>query len=669
MRTHTPLFRLAAALTAASLMAAVLPQGPARAQAAPDQLDPQAPQADPPARVGRLGLVSGTVSYHTAGEAQWTRADMNFPVASGSSFWTDPQAEAELQLSSSRLSLAGGTEIDIAALDGNGLQATLTQGKALLRPRDLTTGEVWTVQTPRGTLTTAHAGHILIAAGDTESPTIVSVLDGNARITGAGFDQILNGGQAAIITGTDSFQVVLGAIQPDAFAQAVMNRERPALLAPARAGSVPPPPMVAALPGGEDLSRYGVWSNSPDYGEVWYPSVEAGWVPYRQGHWAFIAPWGWTWVDDAPWGFAPFHYGRWVEVYGRWAWTPGFEHERRFGYPVYAPALVTFVGIGAGVALGAAFAAGSVSWIPLGPREAYHPWYRASPRYLGVMNANHPVSFANAGSAEGFRNRGAATIAPAAAMAGSSPLRGVARPLPGSALAGARPLMGQQPINPSFGAAGLTPSAARQMGIAPNAGGPAHMAAPGPVITPRAGFGAAPALRPPGTTNGAFSGGAPGGGAGGAGMTRPGLGLGVTPASPGMAQPFRGSAAPATPHPGQPGFPAGNPGTTPQGGAPLQGPSRYPAGGGSAPFSGHSAAPPVNAAPFHPPASVPSRVTPPPVSQPRFQQQAPTRFQQQAPARVQQQAPVRPAVAPHPPASAPPASAPATQQRTHPLGH
>ncbi len=58
--------------------------------------------------------------------------------------------------------------------------------------------------------------------------------------------------------------------------------------------------------GADDLDDYGDWQPNPEYGNVWYPRVEAGWAPYHTGHWAWIDPWGWTWVDDSPWGYAPF---------------------------------------------------------------------------------------------------------------------------------------------------------------------------------------------------------------------------------------------------------------------------------------------------------------------------------------------------------------------------
>jgi hypothetical protein len=137
-----------------------------------------------------------------------------------------------------------------------------------------------------------------------------------------------------------------------------------------------PPAIVAQMTGYESVRDSGEWRPSPQYGHVWYPPVARDWVPYRHGHWAFVRPWGWTWVDEAQWGFAPFHYGRWVEVEHRWGWIPVdreaivVEHAR----PVYAPALVSFVGavgIGIGVGIGLGLAGGRVGWCPLGFGEPY----------------------------------------------------------------------------------------------------------------------------------------------------------------------------------------------------------------------------------------------------------------------------------------------------------
>jgi hypothetical protein len=120
---------------------------------------------------------------------------------------------------------------------------------------------------------------------------------------------------------------------------------------------------------------------------VWIPEgVAVGWAPYQVGHWVYVAPWGWTWVDAEPWGFAPFHYGRWALVGGYWGWVPGPIVVR----PVYAPALVGFVGgggFGVSFAVGGGFA--GVAWFPLGPRDVFVPGYRASPRYFQNINVTN----------------------------------------------------------------------------------------------------------------------------------------------------------------------------------------------------------------------------------------------------------------------------------------
>src|ERR1019366_4381965 len=111
---------------------------------------------------------------------------------------------------------------------------------------------------------------------------------------------------------------------------------------------------------------------------VWFPHVSAGWAPYGEGPRARIDPWGWTWVDDEHWGYAPFHYGRWLSIEGRWAWLPGPMDVE----PVYAPALVVFVGGGGGFG-------GNVGWFPLGPREVYVPSYRVSREYVNRVNISN----------------------------------------------------------------------------------------------------------------------------------------------------------------------------------------------------------------------------------------------------------------------------------------
>jgi hypothetical protein len=475
------LFRLSAGVALAALLGnAVLPLAPAaRAQPPhPGQSPPDRTSGDPPERVGRVAELSGQVSWRTGGDTQWTAASLNYPVSSGYAFWTEPSATTGIEVSACRVVLAGGTEFDVTALDAEGLRAVAARGETYLHLRNLAPDEVWSVQTPRGMVRLTGAGRYGIVAGTTEQPTLVTVLDGTADIQGPNLSLQVSANQTATIVGNDDFLGSIGPAQRDAFLDARLAAEHP----PQRV-AVAIPQQVAAMPGGSEVIESGSWSAAPEYGQVWYPPVSPGWVPYRHGHWAYVAPWGWTWVDDASWGFAPFHYGRWLQLDGRWAWTPGEAIVA--GPPVYAPALVAFIGIGAGVAIGAARAAGSIGWVPLGPHEAFHPWYRASDAYVRQVNISHVTNVQTINNTNvtvnNFINRSAATQVPATAMTGSRPVHGIAQPVTAQQFASARPVIGQPPLSPTAATAGVTPAVAREMNLSPG-GVPAHPPAPGPVV-------------------------------------------------------------------------------------------------------------------------------------------------------------------------------------------
>jgi len=76
----------------------------------------------------------------------------------------------------------------------------------------------------------------------------------------------------------------------------------------------------------DELSPYGEWVESAQYGYVWIPDAGADFMPYSTaGQWV-NTNYGWTWVSDYPWGWAPFHYGRWDhDNYYGWLWVPDYE--------------------------------------------------------------------------------------------------------------------------------------------------------------------------------------------------------------------------------------------------------------------------------------------------------------------------------------------------------
>ncbi len=76
----------------------------------------------------------------------------------------------------------------------------------------------------------------------------------------------------------------------------------------------------------DQLSPYGQWVNTSEFGQVWIPDAGPDFQPYRtSGHWVYT-DYGWTWVSSYRWGWAPFHYGRWsyADEFG-WYWIPGYQ--------------------------------------------------------------------------------------------------------------------------------------------------------------------------------------------------------------------------------------------------------------------------------------------------------------------------------------------------------
>ena len=449
---------------------------------------------DPPSRVGRMARLLGTVSFHSTGETDWRPAAMNYPVTSGDAFWTQPSSAAEVDMGQAYLALDQSTEFDVEVLDDRSVQATQPQGAIFLRVRTMATDDVYRIATPRGAVAITAPGAYEIVAGDADHPTTVTVVEGAARIDSTNASLTLAAKQTGRIEGASNFAISVVPALTDPFLAARLADERRAIR-PVQATRVAPPAVVAAMTGGNELSAVGDWSDSPQYGAIWYPPVAKTWVPYRNGHWGYVAPWGWTWIDDASWGFAPSHYGRWVQEGPRWGWIPAERaaRDQPRERPVYAPALVSFISIGVGVAIGTGRgdapdrAHGSVGWVPLGPREAYVPPYKTSDRYARAVNVGNVTTInnvTNVTTVNNLMNRGAVTVVPVAAMTGSQPVAARAEVVTPQTLAGARSERGNA-VQPTRATSGVTPVVAKTLELAtPATPVPVRPAAPGPVMVP-----------------------------------------------------------------------------------------------------------------------------------------------------------------------------------------
>ena len=357
------------------LVLATLLALPARAAEAPD----------PPDRAGRLAEVDGQVWIYATDSGEWIAATRNRPITTGDRLSTENDGRAELRVGSTVLRIAANTELEVVQLDDDHVSLQLHSGSMTARLRTRDAANQFDLATEEGRFRADRTGNYRFdRIDDTSSATALS---GQVVYEGDGTALTVQQGQRAEFWKERGVaQYSLTDPKRDGFSDWVASRDS------RDERSVSTRYVSAEMTGVEDLDRYGRWEPNSDYGPVWIPrEVAPGWAPYRMGHWAWVSPWGWSWVDDAPWGFAPFHYGRWVWFRNNWCWTPG----RYVARPVYAPALVAWVG---GPNLSISISAGrapTVGWFPLAPREVYVPGYHVSPHYVRNVNVTQVTNITN----------------------------------------------------------------------------------------------------------------------------------------------------------------------------------------------------------------------------------------------------------------------------------
>ena len=342
-------------------------------------LGAMAQDEDPPGRIARINFMEGSVSFQPAGEGDWLTAVPNRPITTGDNLWTDQNSRGELHVGSTVLRMGPETSLSFLDLDDSATQLRLAEGSLIVRVRHVDDGDNYEIDTPNLAFEIQRPGAYRIDVNPNGDLTTITAWQGRGEVIGGGYSYDVLAGQRALFSGTDEVNHEIESLGGrDAFDSWAFDRDD-------REDRLDSRNYVSEeVTGYEDLDQYGRWNYVAGYGNVWVPTgTPGGWAPYRFGHWAWVAPWGWTWVEDEPWGFAPFHYGRWASGPVGWFWVPGPVVVR----PVYAPALVAFVG-GAGFAIGGG---PSVAWFPLAPGEVFVPAYRVSTHYVTQVNVTNTV--------------------------------------------------------------------------------------------------------------------------------------------------------------------------------------------------------------------------------------------------------------------------------------
>jgi len=372
------------------------------------------------ARVGRVANVQGTI-YHSPDDnaGDWTQVGLNDPVAQGDNLWVDRAGRAEVDYGGGQFRLAGDTNLHVSRLTERQLALFVATGSVIVRVRALEPEDSVRVDTPTTQIALTRPGLYRVDVDQEAAKTTLIVREGEADVaTAAGTEQVLPG-QTAVLAGRGNVMADIrngGGI--DGFDTWSAARDR-VYEAPRENAYV-----SREMVGSADLDMYGAWQTYPDYGSVWFPTVDPEWAPYRFGHWTWLRDWGYVWVDDAPWGYAPFHYGRWAYVGGRWGWCPGAYVAR----PLWAPALVAWYD-GAGFVRSPGRNNGAVyGWVPLGWREPFVPsWRGCASRCYARYNRPYAVNVAERPDARpthfvNWSVPGGSTAVPAAALTSGRPV-------------------------------------------------------------------------------------------------------------------------------------------------------------------------------------------------------------------------------------------------------
>jgi hypothetical protein len=347
------------ALFTAALLAATAAPPPSSAQSSDDGAA---------LGVARISLTNGDVTTKRGDSGDWVAASVNTPLVEGDVVETGPGSRVEIQLDYSNLiRLDGSSTLEIAELGDRQFRVRLLDGRATYS--ELRGGEADVdIETPFVAVRPRENGRYEIETRPGE--TVLQVRRGEAEVASPDGVKRVKKGDMLVIRQDENGNLDMREARDEPSGEwDEWNERRDERLSKSESYKY----VSRSVTGADDLDYYGDWDYTSGYGNVWYPRVNAGWTPYRDGRWTWVDYYGWSWVGYEPWGWAPYHYGRWFHHPNRgWGWWPGARH----GSYRWRPALVAFFGYsGRNFSVGVGFGYGNVGWVPLAPYETYYPWY------------------------------------------------------------------------------------------------------------------------------------------------------------------------------------------------------------------------------------------------------------------------------------------------------
>jgi len=368
----------------------------------------------PAARLLRVSLLEGDVTYQPTDLDRWVDLSINTPILEGDKIWVGRGGRAEVEFENGgfvRLSENTIMEFprlaDISSRDG--VEVGLVQGLASF---DVRAEPAFTIQTPLFSNRLNDAASFRIDV-ETDGSGRLVVFTGTLEVSGSGARLLVRNGEVVRFLSKDPERYYLETdYVKDEWDRWIEERQDYLTKITQEQFHNGDRGWTTA-----DLYNYGSWYDVPTYGRVWRPaSVEEDWVPFRSGRWVWYPAFGWTWISYEPWGWIPYHYGRWAHVNGYgWSWVPGPR------YVSWCPGAVNWV-------QGTQW----VGWVPLAPHE---PWY------------GHGHDGVNVFVSKNFGHRGSVTYLPHDSFVNGTPPRGFHSPR--DPYADGRIIAGQPRITPT----------------------------------------------------------------------------------------------------------------------------------------------------------------------------------------------------------------------------
>lgn len=315
--------------------------------------------------------VEGDVLVKAAGAGEWVPASMNTPLRENDRVWVADNGRAEMVLSDgSRVRMNRSTGVEVLTAQKDAYQFHVGMGSIFINysgPKDGVLG----VETPTLSLRSFNQAAFRVDVGN-NGDSEASVYRGEIYTDRAAGQTRIGTGQRIVMgRGTSTPQLATARAADEWYNWNIArDGEFSGSAYTANAGYLP----EELQPYAGELNRYGRWVSTPDYGNVWTPTVIAvtDWSPYRLGRWYW---WGndYTWISYEPWGWVPYHYGRWAYIgtYG-WCWVPPAR-----GAVYWGPGYV-----------GWDYASDYVSWVPLAPGDIYYGYGYYGPGSVNIFNIN-----------------------------------------------------------------------------------------------------------------------------------------------------------------------------------------------------------------------------------------------------------------------------------------